>query len=500
MEASDHTYIAIDLKSFYASVECVERHLDPLTTNLLVADAARTDKTICLAVTPSLKAIGVPSRPRLFEAKEKIGVANVRRREACPRGFGVRSSTDAKELAADPRLRIDTIIATPRMGLYLKYSNEIYGIYLKYIAPEDIHVYSVDEVFMDVTGYLKTYHMSAQELAMTMIRDVLRTTGITATAGIGTNLYLAKVAMDIVAKKMPPDRDGVRIAALDERTYRRTLWTHEPLTDFWRVGHGIAASLAKVGIRNMGQIALCSVGDEKSFYNENLLYRLFGVNAELLIDHAWGAESCTMPDIKNYRSKTNSVSNGQVLPCAYPHEKGALAVREMADCLAMDLTARGLYTRQIDVCICYDISSVARAASRVERDMYGREVPAHAVGTVRLPEYTDSARLIAEAAVGVYERITDPALDVRRIFLTASSVLPPDRAKLQTEQISFFDDPEEEERKTRLHAFLDKEKRKQQAVYSLWQKYGKNAVIKGMDLQEDATTVLRNGQIGGHRA
>lgn len=497
-------YAAIDLKSFYASCECVARKLDPLTTNLLVADASRTDKTICLAVSPSLKALGVSSRPRLFEAIEQIGLANARRRMALPGGSFTGSSSDARALEADPSLSIDYITAPPRMALYMAQSAKVYGVYLKHVAPEDIHVYSVDEVFIDLTPYLRLRGLTAYEFTRRIILDVLATTGITATAGIGSNLYLCKVAMDIVAKKIPADEHGVRIAQLDEQSYRRQLWEHQPLTDFWRIGPGYTRRLAKVGITTMGQIARCSLGKPGEFYSEDLLYRLFGVQAQLLIDHAWGWEPCTIADIKAYRPATNSLSTGQVLTEPYSWEKARLIVREMADLLALDLVDKGLQTRQLVLHIGYDRENLTdpyRAASyrgAVDRDHYGRAVPRHAHGTANLTFRTSSTEQILEAVTGLFEQITDPGLWVRRITITACAVTaeaPEGEALWQ--QLDLFSDPVQEQQRLQR---LERERRRQKAVLEIRSRFGKNAILKGMNFQEGATTRLRNSQIGGHRA
>ena len=351
-------YVAIDLKSFYASVECIERELDPMTTNLVVADASRTEKTICLAVSPSLKAFGVPGRPRLFEVVQKVGEVNALRQSRAPGRTLTGKSWDALQLQADPTLGVDYLVAPPRMAHYMEHSAKIYSIYLKYVAPEDIHVYSIDEVFMDVTPYLRNRGMTAREFTRMIIQDVVDTTGITATAGIGTNLYLCKVAMDIVAKHMEADEYGVRIAELDELSYRRLLWNHRPLTDFWRVGRGYVKRLEKVGLYTMGDVARCSLGRSDEFYNEELLYKLFGVNAELLIDHAWGWEPCTIAQIKAYRPQTNSLGSGQVLHCPYTSEKAKLVVREMTDMLVLDLVDKGLVTDQMVLTVGYDIENL----------------------------------------------------------------------------------------------------------------------------------------------
>lgn len=485
------TYISIDLKSFYASVECVERGLDPLRTNLVVADAARTEKTICLAVSPSLKVYGIPGRARLFEVVQRVKEVNLERK--------------AKGL--EP---IDYIAAVPRMALYMEYSTRIYNIYLKYVAPEDIHVYSVDEVFMDVTAYLNTYHMTARELAKTMIQDVYETTGITATAGIGTNLYLCKVAMDIEAKHVQADADGVRIACLDEESYRRKLWNHKPLTDFWRVGRGYARKLEEVGLFTMGDVARCSLGKPGDFYNEDLLYRLFGINAELLIDHAWGYEPVEIKDIKAYRPESNSISSGQVLQHPYNYEKTRLIVREMTELLALNLVDKGLVTDQLVLTIGYDIENlkdetIKKAyAGDVTTDHYGRKVPKHAHGSINLPRQTASTRLMMEAVMELFERIMNPALLSRRINLTANHVIPEKDVKPVEEtfeQMDLFTDYGAREKKRQQEeAELAKEKKMQKAVLDIQKKFGKNAVLKGMNLQEGGTTIERNGQVGGHRA
>lgn len=491
MSNMNKTYISIDLKSFYASVECVERGLDPLRTNLVVADAARTEKTICLAVSPSLKVYGIPGRARLFEVVQRVKEVNLERK--------------AKGL--EP---IDYIAAVPRMALYMEYSTRIYNIYLKYVAPEDIHVYSVDEVFMDVTAYLNTYHMTARELAKTMIQDVYETTGITATAGIGTNLYLCKVAMDIEAKHVQADADGVRIACLDEESYRRKLWNHKPLTDFWRVGRGYARKLEEVGLFTMGDVARCSLGKPGDFYNEDLLYRLFGINAELLIDHAWGYEPVEIKDIKAYRPESNSISSGQVLQHPYNYEKTRLIVREMTELLALNLVDKGLVTDQLVLTIGYDIENlkdetIKKAyAGDVTTDHYGRRVPKHAHGSINLPRQTASTRLMMEAVMELFDRIMNPALLSRRINLTANHVVPEKDVKPAEEtfeQLDLFTDYGAREKKRQQEeAELAKEKKMQKAVLDIQKKFGKNAVLKGMNLQEGGTTIERNGQVGGHRA
>lgn len=494
-------YIAIDLKSFYASQECVERELDPLTTNLVVADAGRTEKTICLAVTPSLKAYGVPGRARLFEVIEKVRQANALRRSRAPGGKFTGKSWDAGALAADPALEIDFLIAPPRMAHYMECSAAIYQTYLRYVAPEDIHVYSIDEVFLDATPYLKAWGATAREFAQMLLDAVLERSGITATAGIGTNLYLSKVAMDIVAKHMEPDKNGARIAQLDEMTYRRELWTHRPLTDFWRVGRGYAKALQAHGLFTMGDIARCSLDP----VGEALLYRLFGVNAELLIDHAWGWEPCTIGDIKAYRPGSNSLGSGQVLPTPYPVDKARLVVREMADQLALELVDKALAADQMVLTIGYDRESLTNPEIRaaytgpVGRDAYGREVPKHAHGSINLGEWTASGSRILQAVTELFDRIADPRLLVRRINLTANHVVGEHTLLSQPrmEQVSLFDDPEQQEQED---ARLEREKRRQQAVLAIRKKYGKNAILKGMNLEEGATARDRNRQIGGHKA
>ena len=496
---SDRAAIAIDLKSFYASVECIERGLNPLTTNLVVADASRTEKTICLAVSPSLKEHGITGRPRLFEVLQQVRGVNARRLSRAPHRRFRAESCDSKTLAASPDLSLSFITATPRMALYIEYSTRIYGIYLKYIAPEDIHVYSIDEVFIDATHYLKTCRMTARELAMAMIRDVLETTGITATAGIGTNLYLAKIAMDIVAKKMPADQNGVRIAELDETSYRRQLWDHRPLTDFWRVGRGYAARLEAHGLLTMGDVARCSLT------GEGLLYRLFGVNAELLIDHAWGYEPCTIADIKAYRPASNSLGSGQVLSCPYPADRARLAVREMVDLLALDLVAGRLVTDRVVLTIGYDADNLTdpsiHYAGETVTDHYGRTIPKHAQGTAPLGRPTASAKQLAEAVMALFDRITDPALLVRRLNLAACHVVRETDVRVPPRQLDLLTDPatrqkqEGQERES-----LEKERRRQEAVLKIRGIYGKNAILKAMNLEEGATTPERNRQIGGHRA
>lgn len=503
------TYIAIDLKSFYASVECRERNRDPLTTNLVVADPSRTEKTICLAVSPSLKAYGIPGRARLFEVIQKVREANNARRRNISDHHFTGKSDDSTKLGTDPTLQLDYIIAPPRMALYMEYSTRIYDIYLKYIAPEDIHIYSVDEVFMDVASYLNVYHMTARELAMMMIRDVLKTTGITATAGIGTNLYLCKIAMDIVAKHIEPDEDGVRIAELDEMAYRRKLWSHKPITDFWRVGQGYAKKLAEYGLYTMGDVARCSVGKANELYNEDLLYKLFGINAELLIDHAWGYEPCTMDQIKAYKPETNSICTGQVLHCPYDFDKTRLVVKEMTDLMALDLVDKGLVTDQIVLTIGYDIDNLTDPARRkkykgaVTTDRYGRKVPKHAHGTINLKRQTSSTQMLMDAVMELYDRIVDKDLLIRRINITANKLVDEHTVTNDDayEQLDFFTDYEAvKKQREKEEANLERERHMQEAMLNIKKKYGKNAILKGMNLQEGATAKDRNAQIGGHKA
>ena len=507
--AKNRTYIAIDLKSFYASVECRERGLDPLTTNLVVADKSRTEKTICLAVSPSLKTYGVPGRPRLFEVVQKVKEANARRRQKAPHYKFDGASYNDLELKANPALELDYIVAPPRMAYYMEYSTRIYNVYLKYVAPEDIHVYSIDEVFMDVTAYLNTYQMTARELTRKIIQDVLDTTGITATAGIGTNLYLCKIAMDIVAKHTDPDRDGVRIAELDEMSYRKLLWTHRPLTDFWRVGKGYAKKLEASGLYTMGDVARCSIGKPNDYYNEALLYKMFGINAELLIDHAWGWEPCTIEDIKAYKPSTNSLGSGQVLHCPYTFEKAKLVVREMTDLLVLDLVDKGLVTDQIVLTIGYDIENLtdpgrsSRYKGEITTDHYGRKIPKHAHGTANLDRQTSSTMLIMNAVTELYDQIVDKNLLVRRITISANHIVDESSVtkKDSFEQLNLFVDYEEQQQKqAEEDAALEREKNMQKAMLSIKKKFGKNAILKGMNLEEGATAKDRNSQIGGHKA
>ncbi len=502
-------YVCIDLKAFYGSVECIERGLDPLTTNLVVADESRTQKTICLSVTPSLKKYGLSGRARLFEVIQKVKEANNKRlKYADGHSFGGSSHNDT-ELSKNPNLEISYIVAPPRMAYYMQYSTRIYNIYLKYIAPEDIHVYSIDEVFIDVTDYLNTYKMTAHELAMKMIKDVLSETGITATAGIGTNMYLAKIAMDIVAKRVEPDSDGVRIAELDETSYRKQLWDHRPLTDFWRVGRGYSKKLEQNGLFTMGDIARCSIGKPNEFYNEELLYKLFGINAELLIDHAWGWEPCTMADIKAYKPQDNSIGSGQVLHCAYNANKARLVVREMADMLSLDLVEKGLVTNQIVMTVGYDIENISNPEIRkkykgpVTTDMYGRQLPKHAHGTQNINKKTSSTRLITDAAMELYDRIVNKDLLIKRLYITANHVVDEKSVSEQKnyEQLDLFTDYEETQKIRRQEEQeLKKEKDIQHTILDIKKKFGKNAILKGMNMQEGATAKDRNNTIGGHKA
>lgn len=503
------TYIAIDLKSFYASVECRERSRDPLTTNLVVADPSRTEKTICLAVSPSLKKYGLSGRSRLFEVIQKVNTANNIRKLKAPNHVFSGSSDDSTELQKNPSLKIDYIIAPPRMARYMEYSTKIYNIYLKYIAPEDIHIYSIDEVFIDVTHYLSTYNMTARTLAMTMIQNILDTTGITATAGIGTNMYLCKIAMDIVAKHIEPDKNGVRIAELDEMSYRRLLWNHRPLTDFWRVGRGYSKKLEKIGLYTMGDIARCSIGKSTDYYNEELLYKLFGINAELLIDHAWGYEPCTMEDVKAYKPETNSISSGQVLHCPYEFDKARLVVKEMIDLMALDLVDKGLVTNQIVLTIGYDIENITdknRSQSykgTVTTNYYGKKVPKSAHGTTNLPKQTSSTTLITNAVMELYDKIVNKKLLIRRINIVANKLVDEHSVKNANkyEQLDLFTDYEIlKKQREKENAESEREKRMQNTILDIKKKFGKNAILKGMNLQEGATAKDRNNQIGGHKA
>lgn len=509
MPEKNRSYIAIDLKSFYASVECIERSLNPLTTNLVVADESRTEKTICLAVSPALKSHGIPGRPRLFEVIQKVNAVNAQRKQKAPNREFAGKSCDDTVIRSSPAYAVDYIVAKPRMAKYMEVSTRIYTVYLKYIAPEDIHIYSIDEVFIDATDYLNTYQMTARELAMTMIRDVLKTTGITATAGIGTNLYLCKVAMDIVAKHIEADENGVRIAELDEMSYRRELWAHRPLTDFWRVGKGYAKKLEAAGLYTMGDIARCSLGGSKDYYNEDMLYKMFGINAELLIDHAWGWEPCRISDIKTYKPSSNSLGSGQVLQEPYTFEKARIVVREMIDALSLDLVDKGLVTDQLVLTVGYDIENLTDPARRKEyhgettQDRYGRSIPKHAHGTENLDRRTSSSSMLIEAMTRLYDRIVDPKLLIRRITISANRVVDEKVAseKQEYQQLDLFTDYEAlQKRREREQAELERERRMQDAMLTIKKKYGKNAILKGMNLQEGATAKERNEQIGGHKA
>ncbi|MBT1174622.1 type VI secretion protein ImpB [Bifidobacterium sp. LC6] len=523
----DRIYLAIDLKSFYASVECQARGLDPLTTHLVVADETRTDKTICLAVSPSLKAYGIPGRPRLFEAKQRLAQVNMERAARVPGGRLAGESYYARELAVNPRLKASMIIAPPRMAHYLEISGRIYGIYLKYAAPQDIHVYSIDEVFIDATPYLRALNMTPHEMAMTIVRDILAETGITATAGIGTNMYLAKVAMDIVAKHMPADRDGVRVAELDEMSYRRLLWNHRPLKDFWRVGHGYARKLEHIGLLTMGDIARCSLGRASDYYNEDLLYRMFGVNAELLIDHAWGWEPCTIADIKAYEPEAHSTSIGQVLTGPAIWHTARLITKEMADALALDLVGKGVKTNRLTLVVGYDTGSLDAAklddcedpamrvlAGRAAReyrgpvayDHYGRKVPKPAVGSIGLGDYTASAERIRKAMALLFERIADPLLLVRRLTVIADDIATPKElaAGKRYEQLDLFAQADEDGPDAAIAADTGSgksasEETIERTLLTIKHRFGNNAVVKAMNMEEGATGIARNGQIGGHR-
>lgn len=544
------TYISIDLKSFYASVECMERGLDPLNTNLVVADASRTQKTICLAVSPSLKAYGIPGRARLFEVEQKVKEANARRQTRAPKNILDGKSVFATELNENPCLAIDYIAAKPRMALYMSKSTQIYDVYLRYIAPEDIYAYSVDEVFIDASGYLKTYGLNAHDFARLLVREVFKETGITATAGIGPNLYLCKIAMDIGAKHTEADADGVRIAELDEYSYRRLLWDHRPITDFWRVGRGYAKKLAKKSIFTMGDIARCSIGTSSDYYNEDLLYKMFGVNAELLIDHAWGYEPCTLAEVKSYRPQRKSLVSGQVLQNAYTYEKTRIVVREMMELLALDLVDKGLLTNQIVLTVGYDIENLSDPERRkaykgeITVDGYGREVPKHAHGTGNLPFSTASTKLTTDCVLEVFDRVVDESLLTRRISITANNLVleseykrESEGASAEPEQLSMFDmlaggdAPQEREPASskdnssysergeekprnsvvaesisgsaasdKSEDTLEKEKQVQEAMLKIKKRFGKNAILKGTNLQEGATAKERNAQIGGHKA
>ena len=493
--------MCIDLKSFYASVECVERKLDPLKTNLVVADESRTDKTVCLAISPSLKQCGLGGRARLFEVKQKVKEINLQRRKLNNyRKFSGKSYLD-EELKKNKNLELDFIVAPPRMAYYMKYSTNIYNIYLKYIAPEDILVYSIDEVFIDITDYISLYKCTPRQLVTKMIKDVYETTGITATAGIGTNMFLAKVAMDIVAKKCKPNEFGVRIAGLDEMTFRKKLWDHKPITDFWRVGKGIANKLAKNNMNTMGDVARCS------HYNEDLLYKLFGVNAELLIDHAWGWEPCTIEIAKSYKPTETSLSSGQVLHEPYDNKKAKIIVQEMADNLALELVKKKFLTKQLVLTINYDIENLTnpdifnKYFGEITLDSYGRKIPKHSHGTVNLEHYTSSSSIIMESFVNLFDKISNPILLIRKLNLTVSKLICEDKVQTnkKVEQINLFTDYKKKEiEEAKQKDDENKEKEIQKVILQIKNKYGKNAILKGMNLTEGATAIERNKQIGGH--
>ncbi len=502
----ERTYICCDLKSFYASVECVERGLDPMTTNLVVADKRRTEKTICLAVSPSLKAYGISGRARLFEVVQRVAEVNARRKWNAPGHQLTGSSWHDPEVQQNPSLALDYLVAPPRMAHYIDWSTKIYSVYLKYVAPEDIFPYSIDEVFMDITNYLDTYKMTARELTRTIILDILKTTGITAAAGMGANLYLAKIAMDIVAKHVQADKDGVRIAKLNEMSYRRLLWNHRPLTDFWRVGKGYANKLEAHGMYTMGDVARCSIGKPGEYHNEELLYRLFGVNAEILIDHAWGWEPCTIADVKAYKPENKSVVSGQVLQCPYGFGKARLVAREMADALALDLVDKGLVTNQLVLTVGYDRENLDDPSRRqsyrgpVTTDRYGRKIPKHAVGTENFP-YTSSANDLLKAVSVLFDRIVDKNLLIRRLSVSANKLLPEADAPKEAEQLDLFTDYAAKERQEQAdEAAHLRERKLQEAMLEIKKKYGKNAILKGMNLEEGATAKERNETIGGHHS
>ena len=483
----------------------MERGLDPMTTNLVVADKRRTEKTICLAVSPSLKAYGISGRARLFEVVQRVAEVNAKRKWDAPGHQLTGSSWHDPDVRNDPSLALDYIVAPPRMAHYIDWSTKIYSVYLKYIAPEDIFPYSIDEVFMDITNYLDTYRMTARELTRTIILDILKTTGITAAAGMGTNLYLAKIAMDIVAKHVQADKDGVRIARLNEMTYRRLLWDHRPLTDFWRVGRGYAERLEAHGLYTMGDVARCSIGKPGEYHNEELLYKLFGVNAEILIDHAWGWEPCTIADAKAYKPENKSIVSGQVLQCPYDFQKARLVVREMADALALDLVDKGLVTNQLVLTVGYDRENLDDPSRRqsyhgpVTTDRYGRKIPKHATGTENFP-YTSSANDLLRAVTALYDRIVDPNLLIRRLSISANKLLPEaDAPKEEAEQLDLFTDyAAKEQREQADEAAYARERKIQEAMLGIKKKYGKNAILKGMNLEEGATAKERNQTIGGH--
>lgn len=507
---ADKAYIAIDLKSFYASVECAERGLDPLDANLVVADEGRTDKTICLAVSPALKAHGIPGRARLFEVKQRVRDVNSRRKGKAPGREFRGKSIFASGLAADPSLELDFVVARPRMAYYMDYSRSIIEIYMRYVSIDDILPYSIDEVFIDATAYLAAHGMNAREFAMMLIQDVLRETRITATAGIGTNMYLAKIAMDIGAKHIPADRNGVRIAELDEMSYREKLWTHRPLTDFWRVGRGTARKLEQHGMYTMGDIARCSVGRLCDFHNEDLLYKLFGVNAELLIDHAWGWECVEIADCKAYRPETKSLSQGQVLTRPYSFDEGRVVVREMADVISIDLVRDGLVTDQVVLNVGYDVENLSDSArsakykGEVVTDYYGRRVPKPVHASRNLGLRTSSTSRIMQAVTEIYDEIVDRGLTVRRFTIAVTHLVPESEAGADApaaEQLDLFTDYEAlEQARQAEKAGMERELRRQRALIDIRDRYGKNAIVKGLNMQSGSTAMERNGQIGGHRA
>lgn len=502
----ERTYIAIDLKAFYASVECKLRGLDPMMTNLVVADASRTEKTICLAVSPALKEYGISGRPRLFEVVQVVERVNAQRKMQAPNRQLSGLSFRKDELLKNQTLAVDYIVATPQMAYYLEISKKIHAIYLKYIAPQDLHIYSIDEVFIDATPYLHTYQLTAKELAKMMILEVLQTTGITATAGVGSNLYLCKVALDIEAKHIPADKNGVRVAELNKWMYRKKFWSHRPLTDFWRVGKGTAEKLERHGLMTMGDVARCSLGASDSYYNEMLLYKLFGVNAELLIDHAWGDESCTIADIKAYQPKNNSLCSGQVLSSPYSVKKARLVVWEMMDALALELVDKKLVTDQLVLTVGYDRVNINDDVKQqsykgiVTVDRYGRKIPKHAHGTVNLATATSSAKILTDTILALYDRIVEQNLLVRRLTLTANRVQKEKdcQANAMPIQQLLFDDAHDGT--SDIQDGRGKEKKVQQTVLDIKKKFGRNAILKGVNLEEGATAKERNAQIGGHKA
>lgn len=497
----ERIYACIDLKSFFASVECIDRGLDPLDVYLVVADEERTDKTICLAVTPSLKAYGIPGRVRLYDAKSKVREVNYNRRKCNGYREFIGKTISDKEFKKDTLLELDFIKATPRMRLYMKYSTDIYNIYLKYISAEDILVYSIDEVFCDLTSYLSFYNMSAEELVIKILRDVYDSTGITATAGIGTNMYLAKVAMDVTAKKMDANEFGVRMAYLDEDKYKRDLWNHRPLTDFWRIGKGIAKKLEDNGMYTLGDVARMSIS------NEDFLYKLFGVNAELLIDHVWGYEPCTIDVAKRYVPSSSSISQGQVLHSPYDFKKTRLVVKEMVDNLVLDLVDKHLMTNQIVLTIGYDVENLTNSSIRAKydgdivKDSYGRFIPKHAHGTVNIDHYCSSTKVIMDSVMNLFDRIVNPILLVRRINIVACNLIGDDMVNnVVREQLDLFSSfDEKKERKDSLESYESDEKLVQRAILDIKKKYGKNSILRGMNFEEGATSRKRNSEVGGHK-